>query len=86
MRRASTLVTPWYFSSRPRISSAGAVRATLRKRFHTSGVQITLTRPVSSSRLMKITPFDVDGCCRCVTTPAIVDHRAVGQRAQRLPR
>ena len=28
MRRASTLVTPWYFSSRPRISNAGAVRAT----------------------------------------------------------
>ena len=30
MRRARTLTTPWYFSSRPRISSAGALRATAR--------------------------------------------------------
>ena len=46
------------------------MRATLRNRFHTSGVQITLTSPVSSSRLRNTTPFAVSGCWRCVTTPA----------------
>ena len=33
-------------------------------------VQITLTRPVSSSRLRNTMPFAVAGCWRCVTTPA----------------
>ena len=37
MRRARTLITPWWRSSRPRTRSAGDVRATLRNRFHTSG-------------------------------------------------
>ena len=53
-----------------RYSSAGAPLATMRKRFHTPFAQITFTKPVSSSRLRNTVPFAVDGCCRCVTTPA----------------
>jgi hypothetical protein len=52
-----------------RISSADAVCASLRCRAHTPGEHRTLTIPVSSSRLMKVTPCAVAGRCRCVTAP-----------------
>ena len=69
MRPATRLVTPWWRSSTPRTRNAGA-RATNRNRFHMPRVQITFTRPVSSSRFRNTVPLAVAGCWRWVTTPA----------------
>ncbi|AGL28828.1 hypothetical protein J113_23585 [Mycobacterium tuberculosis CAS/NITR204] len=64
IRSATTVIAPLAFWTWPRISSAGAVCASLRCRAHTPGVQSTLTIPVSSSRLMNVTPWAVAGRCR----------------------
>ena len=47
-------------------------------------VQITLMRPVSSSRLRNTTPLAVSGCWRWVTTPATSTTDRSGRVAQRL--
>ena len=49
---------------------AGELRATGPQRAHAPLEKITLTCPLSSSRLTKTAPFAVSGCWRCVTTPA----------------
>ena len=58
--------------------SAEADWATRRCRAHTPTEQITLTRPVSSSRLTKVIPRAVSGRWRWVTTPATVHPGPVG--------
>ena len=70
IRSATTVTAPVAFCTWPRISSADAVCASLRCRAHTPGEHRTLTIPVSSSRLMNVTPCAVAGRCRCVTAPA----------------
>ena len=82
MRPATRLITPWCFSSTPRTRSAGAPRATVRNRFHTPFEQITLTRPVSSSRFRNTVPFAVDGLLAVRHDARDLDHRAVGELAQ----
>ena len=69
MRAARTLIAPPSLSSLPRTKSAGAERATFLYRSQMGTGQMTLTRPVSSSRLMKTTPLAVIGCCLWVTNP-----------------
>jgi hypothetical protein len=64
-----------------RISSADAVCASLRCRAHTPGEHRTLTIPVSSSRLMKVTPCAVAGRCRC-SPPRHQHAGSVGHRQQ----
>ena len=44
-------------------------RAVLWRRLQISGCTTTFIKPVSSSRLKKMTPLEVDGRCRWVTTP-----------------
>ncbi len=64
------LTTPSLRSKRPRISIAGASRATLRNLAQQPFEITTLIKPVSSSRLRNVTPCAVIGRWRCVTTPA----------------
>jgi len=72
MCSAKTLMTPSTFSTVPRISNAGWARATRRNRVHAPRETITLIRPVSSSRLMKMVPWAVAGRWRWVTIPPTV--------------
>ena len=69
---ATTLITPSLRSRRPRISIAGALRATLRNRAQHPFDTTTLISPVSSSRLRNVTPWAVIGRWRWVTTPATI--------------
>ncbi len=82
MRRARTLTTPWYFSSRPRISSAGALRATHAVALpHVGGAD-----HVDQAGL--VLEVEEDHALRRRRLLAVrdhaghVDHRAIGQLAQ----
>ena len=68
----------------PRITSADAVWASLRCRAHTPREHITLTMPVSSSRLRNVTPCAVAGRCRWVTAPATSTRVPSGTDSRRL--
>jgi hypothetical protein len=56
-------------SMRPWMTSAGAAVAIRLCSSHTCGGQMTLTMPVSSSKVMNTTPRAVGGRCRWVTSP-----------------
>ena len=61
---------------------AGAERATFLYRSQTGTGQMTLTRPVSSSRLMKTTPLDVIGMLSVRDQAADSDRFPIGEVCQ----
>ena len=67
--RAIRFITSPSRCQRPYTASSRDCNSAARCVSRTAFQQITCTTPVSSSRVMKVVPLAVGGCCRSVTMP-----------------